>query len=40
MHGAIPPFPQYDFMPWSSVKAQGKLYLFVGFYSDVSFTLV
>jgi hypothetical protein len=28
MRGAIPPFPQYAFMAWCSVKAQGKLYLF------------
>jgi len=27
MHGAIPPFPQYAFMAWCSVKAQGQLYL-------------
>jgi len=24
---AIPPFPQYLFMAWCSVKAQGQLYL-------------
>jgi hypothetical protein len=30
MSGAIPPFPQYAFMAWCSVKkAQGKLYLFI-----------
>jgi hypothetical protein len=28
MSGAIPPFPQYAFMPWCSVKAQGQLYFF------------
>jgi hypothetical protein len=28
MSGAIPPLPQYDFMVWCSVKAQGQLYLF------------
>jgi hypothetical protein len=27
MSGAIPPFPQYVFMAWCSVKAQGQLYL-------------
>jgi len=25
--GAIPPLPQYAFMAWCSVKAQGQLYL-------------
>jgi hypothetical protein len=29
MHGATPPFPQYAFMAWCSVKAQGQLYLYV-----------
>jgi len=24
MHGAIPPLPQYAFMAWCSVKAQGQ----------------
>jgi len=24
MRGAIPPFPQYVFMAWCSVKAQGN----------------
>jgi hypothetical protein len=28
MSGAIPPFPQYAFMAWCLVKAQGQLYLF------------
>jgi hypothetical protein len=27
MSGAVPPLPQYAFMAWSSVKAQGQLYL-------------
>jgi hypothetical protein len=26
MRGAIPPLPQYAFMAWFSVKAQGQLY--------------
>jgi hypothetical protein len=28
MIGAMPPLPQYVFMAWWLVKAQGKLYLF------------
>jgi hypothetical protein len=28
MSGAIPPLLQYAFMAWSSVKAQGQLYLY------------
>jgi hypothetical protein len=28
MSGDIPPLPQYAFMAWCSVKAQGQLYLF------------
>jgi hypothetical protein len=27
MSGAIPPLPQYSFMAWCLVKAQGQLYL-------------
>jgi hypothetical protein len=27
MSGAIPPLPQYAFMAWCSVQAQGYLYL-------------
>jgi len=27
MRGAIHPFPQYAFMAWCTVKAQGQLYL-------------
>jgi len=26
MRGAIPPLPQYAFMTWCSVEAQGQLY--------------
>jgi hypothetical protein len=26
MHEAIPPLPQYAFMAWCSVKAQGQLF--------------
>jgi hypothetical protein len=29
MPGAIPPLPQYNFMAWCSVKAQGQLYLYL-----------
>jgi hypothetical protein len=29
MSGAIPPLPQYAFMAWNSVKAQGQLYLYL-----------
>jgi hypothetical protein len=29
MSGAIPPLPQYAFMAWCLVKAQGKLYLYL-----------
>jgi hypothetical protein len=28
MSGAVPPFPQYAFMAWCSVKAQRQLYLY------------
>jgi hypothetical protein len=28
MNGAIPPLPQYAFMGWCLVKAQGQLYFF------------
>jgi hypothetical protein len=28
MCGAIPPLPQYAFMAWCSVKAQGQLHLY------------
>jgi hypothetical protein len=28
MNGAIPPLPQYAFMAWCLVKAQGQLYLY------------
>jgi hypothetical protein len=29
MSGAITPFPQYAFMAWCPVKAQGQLYLYL-----------
>jgi hypothetical protein len=29
MSGAIPPLPQYAFMAWCLVKAQGQLYLYL-----------
>jgi len=29
MSGAIPLLPQYTFMAWCSVKAQGQLYLYL-----------
>jgi hypothetical protein len=29
MNGAIPPLPQYVFMAWCSVEAQGQLYLYL-----------
>jgi hypothetical protein len=29
MRGAILPLPQYAFMAWCSVKAQGQLYLYL-----------
>jgi hypothetical protein len=29
IRGAIPSLPQYAFMAWCSVKAQGKLYLYL-----------
>jgi hypothetical protein len=29
MSGAIPPFPQYAYIAWCSVKAQGQLYLYL-----------
>jgi hypothetical protein len=33
MHGSILPLPQYVFMAWCSVKAQGQLYLYLNVYS-------
>jgi hypothetical protein len=27
--GVIPPLPQYAFMEWCSVKAQGRLYIYL-----------
>jgi hypothetical protein len=32
MRGAVPPLPQYAFMAWCSVKAQGQLYLLLLLY--------
>jgi hypothetical protein len=32
MYGAIPPLPQYAFMAWCPVKAQGNLYFCLYFY--------
>jgi hypothetical protein len=29
MRGAMPPLPQYAFVAWYSVKAQGQLYLYL-----------
>jgi hypothetical protein len=29
MRGAVHPLPQYAFMAWCSVKAQGQLYLYL-----------
>jgi hypothetical protein len=34
MKGAMPPIPQYAFMAWCSVKAQGQLYLYLSFCMD------
>jgi hypothetical protein len=30
MRGAVPPLPQYAFVAWCSIKAQGQLYLTIG----------
>jgi len=38
MCGAIPPFPQYTFMVWCSVKAQGQLYLHLSHLAHVTLT--
>jgi hypothetical protein len=38
MPGAIPPLPQFAFMAWCSVKAQGYLYLYL-FYFTCCITL-
>jgi hypothetical protein len=32
MSETIPPLPQYAFMAWCSVKAQGQLYLYLYLY--------
>jgi hypothetical protein len=29
MLGAMPPLPQYAFMAWRSIKAQGQIYLYL-----------
>jgi len=29
MRGAIPPLPQYAFVAWCLVKAQGQIYLYL-----------
>jgi hypothetical protein len=29
MSGAVTPLPQYAFMAWFSVKAQGQLYIYL-----------
>jgi hypothetical protein len=34
MSEAIPPLPQYAFMAWCSVKAQGQLYLHLYLQAD------
>jgi hypothetical protein len=34
MRGAIPPLPQYVFMAWCLVKAQGQLYLYLRHWGD------
>jgi hypothetical protein len=39
MSGAIPLLPQYAFMAWCSVKAQGQLYLYLLYQSFMFFTL-
>jgi hypothetical protein len=36
MIGAIPPFSQYAFMAWCSVKAQEQLYLLKGIVEEIS----
>jgi hypothetical protein len=36
MNGAIPPLPQYDFMVWCPVKAQGQLYLYLYLYLNMN----
>jgi len=32
MSGTVPPLPQYAFMVWRSVKAQGQIYLYYYYY--------
>jgi hypothetical protein len=38
MSVAVPPLPQYDFMAWCLVKAQGQLYLFTFYSNNFTFT--
>jgi hypothetical protein len=51
MHGTITPLPQYTFVAWYSVKAQGELYrsltftfpdlfLFVNFWTEDEFSVL
>jgi len=40
MHGAISPLPQYAFMAWYSVKAQGQLYLYLSLYYSFAWLIV
>jgi hypothetical protein len=35
MSGAIPTLPQYAFMAWCSVKAQGQLYIYLYLYTPL-----
>jgi hypothetical protein len=35
MSGAVPLLPQYAFMAWCLVKAQGQLYLYLLFDNDI-----
>jgi hypothetical protein len=37
MSGTIPPLPQYAFMAWCSVKAQGQIYLYLSSLRHVIF---
>jgi hypothetical protein len=39
MSGAIPPLPQYAFMAWCLVKAQGQLYLYLYLYLYLGWTI-
>jgi hypothetical protein len=35
MSGVIHPLPQYAFMAWGLVKAQGQLYLYLNLHSSI-----